>query len=289
MIQYPGFDPIAIAIGPVRVHWYGIMYLVGFAAAWWLGRRRAAQPGSTWKDVDVDDVIFFGMLGVILGGRIGYVLFYGLKYWAADPLYPFKIWDGGMSFHGGLIGVLVSVAIFSIRRGRRIADVFDFIAPIPGIGIVAVRIANFVNSELWGKPTDVPWGFRVDGEVRHATQLYEAALEGLLMFVVMWWFTSRPRPRLAPAGLFLVIYGSARILVEFWRLPDAHIGYLAGGWLTMGMVLSSPMLIAGIALLAIAYRRNEPSGNRVIPAESTGGGTGAGGALPAAARGGQRR
>ena len=261
MIQYPGFDPIAIALGPVKIHWYGISYLVAFAVAWWLGRHRAGRPGSTWKAVDGDDVIFFGMLGVILGGRIGYVLFYGLKYWAADPLYPVKIWDGGMSFHGGLIGVLLSVAIFSIRRGRRIADVFDFIAPIPGIGIFAVRIANFVNSELWGKPTDVPWGFRVDGEVRHATQLYEAALEGLLMFIVMWWFTSRPRPRLAPAGLFLVIYGSARILVEFWRLPDAHIGYLAGGWLTMGMVLSSPMLVAGIVLLALAYRRSEPSGN----------------------------
>ena len=289
MIQYPGFDPIAIALGPVKIHWYGISYLVAFAVAWWLGRRRAERPGSTWKAVDVDDVIFFGILGVILGGRIGYVLFYGLKYWAADPLYPFKIWDGGMSFHGGLIGVLVSVAIFSIRRGRRIADVFDFIAPIPGIGIFAVRIANFVNSELWGKPTDVPWGFRVDGEVRHATQLYEAALEGLLMFVVMWWFTSRPRPRLAPAGLFLVIYGSARILVEFWRLPDAHIGYLAGGWLTMGMVLSSPMLVAGLVLLALAYQRNQPSGNfvpstEVSPAAAGGGGPSRSGSSKVGAR-----
>lgn len=263
MIQYPGFDPIAIAIGPVKVHWYGIMYLVGFAAAWWLGRRRAARPESSWKAIDVDDVIFFGMLGVILGGRIGYVLFYGLQYWAADLLYPIKIWDGGMSFHGGLIGVLVAVAIFAVRRGRRIADVFDFTAPIPGIGIFAVRVANFINSELWGKPTDVAWGFRVDGEVRHATQLYEATLEGLLMFAVMWWFTSRPRPRLAPSGLFLTIYGAARILVEFWRVPDAHIGYLAGGWLTLGMVLTSPMLFGGLAMLAIAYRRNEPSGNYV--------------------------
>ena len=287
MIQYPGFDPIAIALGPVKIHWYGISYLVAFAVAWWLGRRRAERPGSTWKAVDVDDVIFFGMLGVILGGRIGYVLFYGLKYWAADPLYPFKIWDGGMSFHGGLIGVLVAVAVFAVRRGRRIADVFDFIAPIPGIGIFAVRIGNFITGELWGKPTDVPWGFLVDGQVRHATQLYEATLEGLLAFVALWWFTSRPRPRLAPSGLFLVIYGAARILVEFWRIPDAHIGYLAGGWLTMGMVLSSPMLVAGIALLAIAYQRNEPSGNSV----SAGGGeAGAGSAVSASAgRGGARR
>jgi len=287
MIQYPGFDPIAIAIGPVRVHWYGIMYLVGFAAAWWLGRRRAALPGSTWKDVDVDDVIFFGMLGVILGGRIGYVLFYGTKYWAEDALYPLRIWEGGMSFHGGLIGVLVAVAVFAWRRGRRIADVFDFIAPIPGIGIFAVRIGNFINGELWGKPTDVPWGFMVDGQVRHATQLYEATLEGLLAFVALWWFTSRARPRLAPSGLFLLIYGTSRILVEFWRIPDAHIGYLAGGWLTMGMVLSSPMLIAGIALLVIAYQRNEPSGNRLVSAG--GDGQGANGVAPTAARGGGRR
>ncbi|MCU0760333.1 MAG: prolipoprotein diacylglyceryl transferase [Steroidobacteraceae bacterium] len=263
MIQYPGFDPIAIAFGPVKVHWYGIMYLVGFAAAWWLGRQRALRAGSTWKPVDVDDFIFFAMLGVILGGRLGYVLFYGLRYWAEDPLYLLKIWEGGMSFHGGLVGVLVAIAIFAVRRGRRVADVFDFAAPVPGIGLLAGRIGNFINGELWGKPTDVPWGFVVDGEVRHATQLYEAVLEGLLLFAVLWWFTSRPRPRLAPSGLFLTLYGAARILVEFWRVPDAHVGYLAGGWLTMGMVLSSPMLAAGVVLLVLAYRRDEPSGNYV--------------------------
>jgi phosphatidylglycerol:prolipoprotein diacylglycerol transferase len=263
MIQYPGFDPIAIALGPVKVHWYGIMYLIGFAAAWWLGRVRAARPGSTWKAVDVDDFIFFAMLGVILGGRIGYVLFYGLKYWAEDALYPFKIWEGGMSFHGGLLGVMVAIAIFALRRGRHVADVFDFAAAVPGIGLLAGRLGNFINGELWGRPTEVPWGFMVDGEVRHATQLYEAALEGLLLFAVLWWFTSRPRPRLAPAGLFLAMYGGARTLVEFWRLPDAHIGYLYGGWLTMGHLLSLPMLLAGLGLLWIAYRRREASGNLV--------------------------
>jgi phosphatidylglycerol:prolipoprotein diacylglycerol transferase len=263
MIQYPGFDPIAIALGPVKVHWYGIMYLVGFAAAWWLGRQRAQRAGSTWKAVDVDDFIFFAMLGVILGGRLGYVLFYGLRYWAEDPLYLLKIWEGGMSFHGGLVGVLVAIGIFAVRRGRKVADVFDFAAPVPGIGLLAGRIGNFINGELWGKPTDVPWGFLVDGEVRHATQLYEAVLEGLVLFAVLWWFTARPRPRLAPSGLFLTLYGASRILVEFWRVPDAHIGYLAGGWLTMGMVLSSPMLAAGIVLLRVAYSRNEPSGNYV--------------------------
>jgi phosphatidylglycerol---prolipoprotein diacylglyceryl transferase len=261
MIAYPGFDPIAVSLGPVQVHWYGLMYLIGFAGAWWLARVRAGRPGSTWTAVDVDDFIFFAMLGVILGGRIGYVLFYGLGYWAQDPLYLFKIWEGGMSFHGGLAGVLISIALFAKRRGRRVADVFDFAAPIPGIGLLAGRIGNFINGELWGKPTDVPWGFVVNGVGRHATQLYEAALEGVLLFAVLWWFTSSPRPRLAPSGVFLVLYGSSRILVEFWRIPDAHIGYVAGGWVTMGMVLSAPLLLAGVALLFMAYRNPQPSGN----------------------------
>lgn len=267
MIHYPAFDPIAFQIGPffgygpLLVHWYGIMYLVGFAAGWWLGRRRAARPGSTWKAQDVDDVIFFAMLGVILGGRIGYVFFYGLEYWAADPFYPLRIWAGGMSFHGGLIGVLVAVALFAWRRGRHVADVFDFLAPLPGIGLMAGRIGNFINGELWGSVTTVPWGFVVNGEVRHATQLYEAALEGLLLFAALWWFTSKPRPRLAPSGLFLVIYSLARMLVEFWRVPDTQIGYFAGNWLTMGQLLSLPMLLAGLAMLAWAWRRRLPSGN----------------------------
>jgi phosphatidylglycerol:prolipoprotein diacylglycerol transferase len=277
MIQYPGFDKIAFEIGPfgwgsIRIHWYGIMYLVAFAAAWWLGRVRAKKPGSTWKPVDIDDFMFFGMLGTILGGRLGYVLFYGLSFWHEDPWYPVKVWDGGMSFHGGLLGVLIAFAVYAVRRGRHIADVFDFAAPLPGIGICAVRIGNFINGELWGKPTDVPWGFMVDGTVRHATQLYEAALEGVLLFVVLWIYTARPRPRMAPAGLFLVIYSLARITVEFWRLPDEHMnkaehGYLFGGWFTMGMLLSLPMLIAGIALLAVAYRRRRPSGNFVGAAQ----------------------
>jgi phosphatidylglycerol:prolipoprotein diacylglycerol transferase len=200
-------------------------------------------------------------VGTILGGRLGYVLFYGMGFWAKDPLYPFKVWDGGMSFHGGLLGVAIAFAIFAVRRKRRIADVFDFAAPLPGIGLLAGRIGNFINGELWGKPTDVSWGFVVDGEVRHATQLYEAALEGLLLFVILWWYTSKPRPRLAPTGLFLVIYSAARIFVEFWRIPDEHLSYLLGGWVTMGMLLSLPMLLIGITLLYMAYRRREPSGN----------------------------
>src|SRR6185369_17846229 len=266
MIHYPGFNKIAFEIGPfgsfgpLKVHWYGIMYLIAFATAWFLARVRAKKPGSNWSPVDVDDFLFFCMLGVILGGRLGYVFFYGLKFWATDPWYPLKITDGGMSFHGGLIGVLIALAIFAVRRKRKIADVFDFAAPLPGIGLFAGRIGNFINGELWGKPTDVPWGFIVNDEVRHATQLYEAALEGLVLFAILWWFTSKPRPRWAPAGLFLIVYALARITVEFWRLPDEHLSYLAGGWITMGMLLSLPMLLIGIAMMLIAYRRREPSG-----------------------------
>jgi len=264
MLKFPGFDKVAFHVGPLSVHWYGIMYLLGFAAAWWLARRRARAPGSTWKPVDVDDLIFFGMLGVIFGGRIGYVLFYGLKFWAEDPWYPIKIWDGGMSFHGGLLGVVIALTVFAWRRGRNAADVYDFTAPLPPLGLFFGRIGNFINSELWGKVTNVPWGFEVNGEVRHPSQLYEAGLEGLVLFSVLWWFTSRPRPRLAPSGLFLVIYGLARSLVEFVRVPDEHIGYLAGGWLTEGQVLSLPMILAGIAMLAWAYRTRAPSGNFAV-------------------------
>ena len=261
MLHYPHINPIAFQIGPIAVHWYGIMYLVGFAAAWWLARTRAARPGSTWRAVDVDDFVFYAMLGVILGGRIGYVLFYGLSYWLRDVWYPLKIWEGGMSFHGGLIGVIVALAIFALRRGRHIGDVFDFGAPLPGIGIFAGRIGNFINGELWGKATTLPWGFEVNGVVRHPSQLYEALLEGLLSFVVLWLYTSRPRPRLAPSGLFLVIYGVARFIVEFVRIPDEQIGYLAGGWVTMGQVLSLPMILVGLALIIWAYRARVPSGN----------------------------
>jgi phosphatidylglycerol:prolipoprotein diacylglycerol transferase len=271
MIPYPRFNNIAFEVGPfdlhlftlhLKVHWYGIMYLVAFAMGWFLARVRAQKPGSTWKLTDVDDFMFFCMLGTILGGRLGYVLFYGMSFWAKDPWYPFKVMDGGMSFHGGLLGVMFALTLFAVRRGRHVADVFDFTAPLPGLGLCAGRIGNFINGELWGKTTDVPWGFMVDGQVRHATQLYEAALEGVLLFIILWWYTSKPRPRMAPSGLFLVIYSVARITVEFWRIPDAHINYLVGtDWITMGMLLSLPMLLIGLTLLFMAYRRREASGN----------------------------
>ncbi|HTB68100.1 MAG TPA: prolipoprotein diacylglyceryl transferase [Steroidobacteraceae bacterium] len=261
MLQYPGFNPVAVELGPIKVHWYGIMYLIGFAAAWWLARVRARAPNSSWKPLDVDDLIFFCMMGVIFGGRTGYVLFYGTQYWAQDPWYPLKVWEGGMSFHGALLGTLVTMAMFAWRRKRRITDVFDFAAPLPELGLFFGRIGNFINGELWGKPTTVPWGFRVDGQVRHASQLYEAGLEGLVLFAVMWIFTRKPRPRLAPSGLFLLLYGLARFCIEFVRVPDANLGYLAANWVTMGQILSLPMILGGIILLVIAYRRRAPSGN----------------------------
>jgi phosphatidylglycerol:prolipoprotein diacylglycerol transferase len=269
MLRYPDINPIALSLGPLRIHWYGVMYLIGFAGAWWLARLRAAQSGSTWKAADVDDFLFYAMLGVILGGRIGYVLFYGVPLWRADWLYPLKIWEGGMSFHGGLLGVGAATALFALQRGRNIGDVFDFTAPLPGVGLFFGRIGNFINGELWGRPTDVPWAMLVPDPnggppiARHASQLYEASLEGLVLFSIVWIYTRRPRPRFAPVGLFLICYALARMAVEFVREPDAQIGYLAFGWFTMGQLLSLPMLLGGLALMFYAYRTRTPSGNFV--------------------------
>jgi phosphatidylglycerol:prolipoprotein diacylglycerol transferase len=267
MIPYPKINPIALKIGPLQVHWYGIMYLLGFAGGWWLARRRAAQPNSTWSAVDVDDFLFYAMLGVILGGRIGYVLFYGMPLWRGDWLYPFKIWEGGMSFHGGLLGVLAATMIFAWNHERRVWDVVDFASPLPGVGLFFGRLGNFINGELWGRPTDGWWAMLVPDPnggppiPRHASQLYEATLEGVVLFTIVWIFSAGPRPRYAVSGLFAICYSVARILVEFVREPDVGIGYLAFGWLTMGQVLSLPLLVAGIALMSIAYQRHEPSGN----------------------------
>ena len=267
MLRYPNINPIALNLGFLHIHWYGVMYLLGFAGAWWLARRRAAQPGSTWSAADVDDFLFYAMLGVILGGRIGYVLFYGLPLWRGDWLYPLKIWEGGMSFHGGMLGVLAAAWIFGRQRGRHAFDVYDFAAPLPGVGLFFGRIGNFINGELWGRPTDVPWAMLVPDPnggapvARHPSQLYEATLEGLVLFLVLWWFTAKPRPRLAPSGLFLILYGCARFTVEWVRLPDANIGYLAGDWLTMGMLLTLPMILVGVFVMLYAYRRAQPSGN----------------------------
>jgi len=272
MLTYPHINPVAISIGPIaglgplKIHWYGIMYLIGFLAAWALGRHRAKRPGSTWTPLDVDDLIYYCALGVILGGRLGWCIFYGRDVIAESWLNVFHVWDGGMSFHGGMLGVLTATALFARAKHKNVADVLDFVAPLPGIGLLAGRLGNFINGELWGKPTDLPWGFGVpnaEGELiaRHPSQLYEATLEGLVLFVIIWWFTRSPRPRLAPTGLFLILYGCARFTVEWVRLPDANIGYLAGSWLTMGMLLTTPMIFVGLAMMIYAYRRGRPSGN----------------------------
>lgn len=272
MLTYPHIDPVAISIGPffgigpLRVHWYGIMYLVGFVGGWWVARSRARRPDSTWTLLDVDDLIFYCAIGVILGGRTGWCLVYGRDVIALDWRNAFHIWDGGMSFHGGLAGVLIAAVIFARQKGKSIIDVFDFLAPLPGIGLFAGRMGNFINNELWGRPTDVPWAFGVPdatGRIigRHPSQLYEALLEGLVLFCVLYWYTNRPRLRLAPTALFLILYGLARFTVEWVRLPDANIGYLAGNWLTMGMLLTTPMIFIGAGLMLYARSRREPSGN----------------------------
>jgi len=266
MLQYPAFDPVAFTIGPLQVHWYGIMYLVGFFSAAALARFRASKAASSWTVREVDDFVFYCVLGVMLGGRLGWLLFYGRDALAADPDAWYKVWQGGMSFHGGLVGVILALMLFARRHHRPIADVLDFAAPLPAIGLAAGRLGNFINGELWGKPTSLPWGFAVsqpDGaiQVLHATQLYEALFEGVFLFAIVWWFSSKPRMRWAVSGLFLAGYATFRIAVEFLRVPDTQLGYLAGGWLTMGQLLSIPMLVAGIELLLVARRRSEVSGN----------------------------
>ena len=255
MIEFAAIDPVAIQLGPLAIRWYGLMYLIGFVAAWWLGRRRAAVPGAVLKVEQIDDLIFYGALGVILGGRLGSMFFYNFDQVLADPLAIFRIWEGGMSFHGGLLGVIVAMAWWGRSIGVSFMPLMDFVAPIVPIGLGAGRIGNFVNGELWGKPTDLPWAVVVDGVPRHPSQLYEALLEGAVLFALLWLFSRRPRPVMSVAGLFLLLYGLARFAVEFVRLPDAHIGYLAGGWFTMGMLLTLPMIAAGLVMIARAYTR----------------------------------
>lgn len=258
MLTHPGFDPVAIKLGPVAIHWYGLMYLLAFAGAWWLGTRRARLPHIHWPHERVGDLVFYAALGVILGGRIGYTLFYNFSGFIHNPLVLFKIWEGGMSFHGGLLGVVVAYLLFARKYKLDPFDVGDFAAPLVPFGLLTGRIGNFINAELWGKPTDLPWGmvFPNAGALpRHPSMLYEAFLEGAVLFAVLWWFGRKPRPRMAVAGLFLVLYGVFRFAVEFVRLPDAHIGYLALGWVTMGQVLSMPVLLAGLLMMALAYGR----------------------------------
>jgi phosphatidylglycerol:prolipoprotein diacylglycerol transferase len=256
MLVHPDIDPIAFSIGPLAVRWYGLMYLVGFAAAWWLGVRRIRQERSPITRKQLDDLVFYAVLGVILGGRLGYVLFYKPAHYAANPLEIFAIWQGGMSFHGGLLGVIAAMWLYARRHGVDFLRLMDFLAPLCPLGIAAGRLGNFINGELYGRVTDLPWGmvFRHAGDApRHPSQLYQFALEGLALFVLLWWFSAKPRPRGQVSGLFLIGYGVFRFLAEFAREPDAFLGTLALG-LTMGQWLCLPMIAAGIALFAWARR-----------------------------------
>ena len=260
MVAYPDIDPVAIHIGAVKIHWYGLMYLVGFGTAWALARVRAKDPRRDWSAAAVDDLLFYIALGVILGGRLGYVLFYDLGRFVDDPSLIVRIWQGGMSFHGGAIGVMIAIWWFARTRGRRFFAVADFVAPCVAPGIVYGRIGNFINGNLWGGPSDLPWAMvfpdpRAGGVPRHPSQLYQALLEGLTLFIIVWVYSRHPRPTMAVSGLFLAGYGVLRFPVEFIRVPDEHIGYLAFDWLTMGQLLSAPMVIAGATLMWLAYRR----------------------------------
>ncbi|SIT72169.1 Prolipoprotein diacylglyceryl transferase [Ectothiorhodosinus mongolicus] len=255
---HPFIDPVALSIGPIAVHWYGLMYLFGFGAFWLLGWIRSRQPNALINADQLTDLLFFGVAGVILGGRIGYVLFYQPGSLLQDPLLLVRLWEGGMSFHGGLLGVVLACVFFARSRQIPFLKLTDFVAPLIPLGLGFGRIGNWINGELWGRPTDLPWAMifpMVDQLPRHPSQLYQASLEGLVLFILLWWFSARPRPIGAVSGVFLLAYGLFRFVVEFVREPDLHLGYLALGWLTMGQLLSLPMMLAGGLLLYTAYRR----------------------------------
>ncbi len=291
MPYFHNIDPVAFHLGPVQVHWYGIMYLIGFLAAWWLGELRRKQGRLPVDAQAFSDLTFYGMLGVIVGGRVWYMLSYVSLDWIVhDPLALFRVWDGGMSFHGGLLGVLAAGWWWSRRRKIHFFDTIDFVAPLVPIGLGLGRLGNFINGELWGKLTHVPWGVifpralenlgktpaqlhemylagQLNDQARHPSQLYEFALEGVVMFAVLWLYSRKPRPRYAVSGMFALLYGCFRFLVEFVRVPDAQLGYLAWGWLTMGQVQSIPLIAVGIVLLVIS--RRAPTLKPAIAADAT--------------------
>lgn len=251
MLNYPKIDPVIFSIGPAKVHWYGLMYVIGFAAVWFFGQMRAKKSWSPIKPEAIEDLVTYGALGVILGGRIGYILFYNFSEFLSNPLILFKIWQGGMSFHGGMLGVFVAMWFFAKKNQCSMLQLTDIIAPLAPIGLGAGRIGNFINSELWGQTTEVPWAmiFPNGGPLaRHPSQLYEAFLEGLILFILLWLYSRKKRPVGTATGLALFFYGSFRFIVEFYRMPDAQLGYLALDWVTMGQILSLPMIIIGIAL-----------------------------------------
>ncbi len=258
MITYPKIDPVALDLGFAQIHWYGLMYLLAFLSAWGLGIYRAKQPNSGWNKDQVSDVLFYGALGVILGGRIGYIIFYNLDKFIENPLILVRIWEGGMSFHGGLIGVICGVYMFARKSGKTYFEVNDFIAPMVPLGLGFGRIGNFINKELWGRPVDSPIAWAMDyGDhiARHPSSLYQAVSEGLLLFLIMFFYSRTPKPRMAVSAVFVLCYGVFRFITEFFRTPDAHLNFVMFGWMTKGQQLSIPMILIGIGVLIFAYRK----------------------------------
>jgi phosphatidylglycerol:prolipoprotein diacylglycerol transferase len=254
MLNYPDIDPVLLSIGPLKVHWYGMMYLFGFLAAWLLGVLRATHRNS-WNKDQVSDLVLYCALGAVIGGRIGYILFYKLDDYLAQPLDIFRVWEGGMSFHGGMLGVFVAIWLFGNKTNRTFFQVSDFVAPLVPIGLFFGRIGNFINQELWGRVTDLPWGmvFPLAGSApRHPSQIYEALLEGVVLFLILWFYSARQRPVARISGLFLLLYGVFRFFVEFTREPDDYLGFVALDWMTMGQLLSLPMIIAGVIIMLLA-------------------------------------
>lgn len=260
-MHYPEMNPIALSLGPIHIHWYGVMYALSMIAAWALGKYRAKRGFAPVKPEDVSDLIFFwGILGVVTGGRLGYVLFYQFSALWHDPIYALRIWDGGMSFHGGLLGVLLSMLIYAKRHHISYIALMDFLAPLVPTGIFLGRIGNFINGELWGRVTTMPWGMifpQAGPEPRHPTQLYEALGEGVLFFILLWWYSSVPRERGQVSGFFLLVYAIIRFSLEFFRQPDAHLGFVLFGVLTQGQLLCIPMFLLGLYMLR-GIRANNP-------------------------------
>ena len=263
MLVFPQFDPVAISAGPISIHWYGVMYIIAFGGAWVLANYRRNKIGNHWSSEQISDLVFYGAMGAVLGGRVGSVFFYNIDRFLDDPLWLFRVWEGGMSFHGGFIGVLIAMFLYSRSINKKFWETVDFIAPCVPFGIGAGRLGNFIGGELWGRPTDAPWGMifpHVDNLPRHPSQLYEIALEGIVLFIIIWWFSSVTRPRMVVSGTFAILYGSFRFFIEFFREPDLHIGFIAFDWLTMGQLLSLPMVIVGFSLVVFAYNNKSLTG-----------------------------